>query len=306
MMGDESYKQAYFTAKHRLHSEVFFSLLGTADVEDEESCTETEEQFMLQPAETNNKYVYVNTRVDYQHRSATLDDMCLYDYIRLYRKKTMDARDRNQLQAQVEAKSGEHIDPKRGRPTSERESFQPGHPQAASHINIKRTKPVVPVLLGPPVPRRDRDDTRARYCRCILTLFHPWRSIEDVCDVDQRWEESFEMRQTSILSASWKIIENIQSLQECKNDRDEHLHQVIQLAQTETIGDSLRSTYHDSDTDDENTDVLDALEKIDLTDFPAVKGCGSPMEQIYFEKTVKAVDQTNRFANIQGNNFISL
>ena len=102
-------------------------------------------------------------------------------------------------------------------------------------------KPVVPVLLGPPVPRRDRDDTRERYCRAILTLFFPWRSIQDVCNVDQSWEEAFQIRQTRILPASWKIIDNIQLLQECKNDRDEHLQQVIELAQTETGGDYVTS-----------------------------------------------------------------
>ena len=154
------------------------------NIENEENCMETEEQFLLQPAETNTKYVYVNTRVGYQYRSASLDNMCLYDYICLCRKKPINARDRKQLEAQSEIRSIQTKRPQRGRPFSEREIFQAEHPQVASHINIKRKKPVVPILLGPPVPRRDRDDTRERYCRSILTLLHPWRSIPDVCDVD--------------------------------------------------------------------------------------------------------------------------
>ena len=63
---------------------------------------EIEEQFLLQTAETNTKYVYVNTRVDYQHRSESLDNMCLYDYISFYRKKPIDAKDRKQLKARLE------------------------------------------------------------------------------------------------------------------------------------------------------------------------------------------------------------
>ncbi len=279
-------------------------MLGTTDIESEENCMETEEQFLLQPAETNTKYVYVNTRVDYQHRSVSLDNMCLYDYISVYRKKPIDAKDRKQLKAQLEAKSTEPRDSRRGRPVSERENFQVGHPQAASHLNIKRMKPVVPILLGPPVPRRDRDDTRERYCRSILALFFPWRSIQDVCDVDQTWEEAFMIRQTRISPASWKIIDNIQLLQECKNDRDEHLQQVIELAQTETVGDYLCPSYNDSDTDEENTEILDVLETIDMTEIPAVKELGSKIEQIYFEKTVQAVDQANRFTNIRSKTFI--
>jgi len=165
-------------------------------------------------------------------------------------------------------------------------------------------KPAVPILLGPPIPRRDRDDTRERYCRSILTLFFPWRSVRDVCDVGQTWEEAFQILQTRILPASWRIIDNIQLLQECKNDRDEHLQQVIELAQTEAGGDYLCPTYNDSDTDDENTEILDELETIDIAEIPAVKELGSKIEQIYFEKTVQAVDQANRFANIRSKTFI--
>ena len=270
----------------------------------EENCTETEEQFLLQPAETNTKYVYVNTRVDYQYRSALLDNMCLYDYLSLYRKKPIDAKDRKQLKAQLEARSTEPKDSRRGRPVSERENFQVGHPQVASHISVKRLKSVVPILLGPSIPRRDRDDTKERYCRSVLTLFLPWRSVQDVCDVDQTWEEAFRIRQTKFLPTSCKIIDNIQLLQECKNDRDEHLQQVIELAQTETGGDYICPSHNDSDTDDENTEILDILETIDMTDIPVVKELGSKTEQIYFEKTVQAVDQTNRFANIRSEKFI--
>jgi hypothetical protein len=264
---------------------------------------ETEEQFLLQPAETTTRYVYVNTRVDYQHRSTSLDNICLYDYIRCYRKKPIDAKDRKQLEAQSTAKSMELKDPRRGRPLSERETFQAGHPQASSHINIKRMKPVVPVLLGPPIPRRDRDDTRERYCRSILTLFFPWRSFQDLCDVDQTWEKAFEIRHTRITPESYKIIDNIQLLQECKNDRDEHLQHVIEAAQTEIVNDHPYPSRNDSESDDENTEILDVLEAIDMTEIPALNEHGTKAEQIYFEKTVQAVDLANRFANIKGTTF---
>lgn len=277
------------------------SISGAANIENEENHIESEEQFLLQPAENNTKYVYVNTRVDYQHRSASLDNLCLYDYISLYRKKLMDAKDRDQMKTHSKAKSAEGSDSRRGRPVSERANFRDGHPQSASHINIKRMKPVVPVLLGPSIPRRDRDDTKARYCRSILTLFVPWRSIQDVCGIDQTWEESFQTRQARISPASWKIINNIQLLQECKNDRDEHLHQVIELAQAEAIGDYTCLSYADSDSDDDNTEVLDVLETVDMVEAQAVEVLGSKVEQVYFDKTVAAIDQTNRFANIRSN-----
>ncbi|CAF2108235.1 unnamed protein product [Rotaria magnacalcarata] len=160
-------------------------------------------------------------------------------------------------------------------------------------------KPIVPVLLGPPVPRRDREDTRERYCRSILTLFFPWRSIQDLCDVDQTWEQAFEIRHKKITPGSCKIIDNIQLLQECKKDRDEHLQQVIEAAQSEVVNDNVYPSRNDSDSDDENTDILDVLETIEMSEIPSLKVPGTKSEQIYFEKVVQAVDQANRFSNIQ-------
>ncbi len=264
---------------------------------------ETEEQFLLQPDDTNTKYVYVNTRLDYQHRSKSLDYICLYDYIRFYRKKPIDAKDREYLKTQSTPKNIQSKDVRRGRPASEREPFLSGHPQFSSHINVKRVKPVVPVLLGPPIPRRDREDTKERYCRAILALFSPWRSISDLCHIDQTWEQAFEIRQSRITPESYKIIDNIQLLQECKNDRDEHLQQVIEAAQIETIGDRVDMNRNVDNSDDENDEILDILEAIDIDEIPVVKELGNKSEQAYFEKTVHAVNQANRFASIKGRHY---
>ncbi|CAF1475487.1 unnamed protein product [Adineta steineri] len=296
LIGIENYLQSMLSeAKLKQQRQT----ISTADIDNDENCVETEEQFLLQPAETNSKYVYVNTRVDYQYRSTALDNICLYDYICLYRKKSIDANDRKQLKAQSESRSIHLKKSQRGRPSSGREVFQVGHPQSASHINIERMKSVVPILLGPPIPRKDRDDTRERYYRCISTLFLPWRTFQDVCNVEETWEEAFNSRQTRILPTSWKIINNIQSLQECKNDRDEHLQQVIEAAQTETGGHEHYPQHRDSDSDDENNEIFDVLEAIDITGVPSLNSNTSRVEQIYFERVVQAADQANRFANIR-------
>jgi hypothetical protein len=271
-----------------------------------EHCVESEEQFILQPDESATKYVLVNGRIDYQCRSAALDTMCLYDYIRFYRKKPMDANDQKQLQAQAASKSGEPKDPRRGRPPCERECFQPEHPQALSHINIKRTKSVVPVLLGSPIPRRDRDDMRERYCRSILTLFVPWRSVHDVCDVDQTWEQAFEIRHPNIAPESQKFIENIQLLQECKKDRDDHLQQVIEAVQTETIDHHAYPSRVDDDSDEENDEILDMLASIDMDEVLSFGEIGIKPEERYFQKTLQAVAQANRFAYIKSKRVLFL
>lgn len=138
--------------------------------------------------------------------------MCLYDYIRFYRKQIIDTTDRKHLASMSASKNTEPKDLRRGRVVSERQSLQAGQPQASSNINIKRMKPVFPVILGPPVPRRDRDDTRERYCRSILTLFCPWRSVQDACDLNRTWEQALDTRHVKITSESRKIIDNIQLL----------------------------------------------------------------------------------------------
>ena len=258
-----------------------------------------EEHFLLQPDETKTKYVYVNTRVDYQYRSAALDNMCLYEYMRFYRKKLIDVQDRKQLEAQTTSKNSEDRNVSRGRPVSERAAFQDEHPQNTSHINIRRMKPVIPIILGPPIPRRDREDTLERYCRSILTLFCPWRSFQDVCNIDQTWTQAFEARYAKITHESHKIIENIQLFQECKSDRDEHLQQVIEAAQTEVVNEPMYASRNDSDSDGENNEILDVLESIDMSEIPSLTEPGTKPEQMYFEKIVQAVDRANRFANIR-------
>ncbi len=122
--------------------------------------------------------------------------------------------------------------------------------------------------------------------------------------MDQTWEQAFQIRHARITSESRKIIDNIQLLQECKNDRDEHLQQVIEAAQTEAVDDHVYISRNDSDSDDENTEILDVLETIDMSEIPALKEPGTKAEQIYFEKVVQAVDQANRFASIQSENYL--
>ncbi len=56
----------------------------------------------------------------------------------------------------------------------------------------------VPVLYGPQIRRRDRDDTRERYSRALLTIFVPWRTVADLCDVNQTWEDVLKSREDRI------------------------------------------------------------------------------------------------------------
>ena len=265
---------------------------------------DTEEQFLVQPSESATKYVLVNSRIDYQYRSSALESMSLYDYARYYRKKPITANDRKQLQAQTTANRNEKEQPNRGRPPVDRECFQTGHPQASSHMNMKRTSPVVPVLIGPPIPRQDREETQERYCRAILTLFVPWRSVADLCDLDQTWKQAFESRQGNIMPDSRKFMENIQLLHDCKKDRDEHLQQVIEAMQTETIHQHTHSNDVNDENDDEQEEILDVLASIDMDDLTHIEQPGMKPEDKHLQKTLQAVDQANRFIHIHSKTWL--
>ncbi|CAF3303782.1 unnamed protein product [Rotaria sp. Silwood2] len=142
-----------------------------------------EEHFQIQSAEYDKKYVLVNTRIDYQYRSDNLNRMCLYDFVGIFYKKKMNSRDLKYL-FKIAGSIEEKINQK-GRPPNERFLFQKHHPQATTYLMMKYSESHVSVLYGPHMPRRDRDDTRERYCRAILTLFVPWHTVTDLCGISQ-------------------------------------------------------------------------------------------------------------------------
>ena len=264
---------------HSLHyAEMTLHVLEppAASDDEDEIRIDAEEQFLLQPSESASRYVFVNSRIDDQYRSSALESVSLYDYARFYRKKPINAKDRKQFQAQTAANQNEQEHPNRGRPPVERECFR----------------------TGPPIPRQDREETQERFCRSILTLFVPWRSVFDLCDLDQTWKQAFESRQGSVLPESRKFIENIQLLHECKKDRDEHLQQVIEAMQTETIHQHTHSNDMNDENDEEQEEILDVLASIDMGELTHIEQPGMKSEEKYFHKTLQAVDQANRFIHI--------
>ncbi|CAF0937589.1 unnamed protein product [Rotaria sordida] len=226
-----------------------------------------------------------------------LAEMQRLDKLALYKKK-MNATDLKYL-SKTTVPVEEDISGK-GRPPNERFPFQKQHPQASTHLMIKYSEPHVPILYGPQIPRRDRDDTRERYSRALLTLFVPWRTVTDLCGANQTWEDALNSRQHLISVHSWKIIENIQLLHECKKDRDEHLLQVIAEAQVDNdaIDPGLLPANHDVhgvyDMDDSD-DLLELLGNLDEYTTAAVNTTRKTTENKYIEETIEAVEKVGRF-----------
>ncbi|CAF1332330.1 unnamed protein product [Didymodactylos carnosus] len=199
----------------------------------------------------------------------------------------------------------------RGRPANDRYRFLSGHTQYSSYIVMKWTQPRVPVLLGPMIPRRERDDTKERYCRSVLTLFVPWRSIDDLCDINQSWEAAYISKQNLITAGMRRIIENIQLLHECKKDRDQHLLQIIQQHDASSIDPQLVPQSHlngNRDDDDNNNveeidDILDTLAHLDdISHELYVPEMIINSETVYSNELLTTISKVNRFPCLTDSN----
>ena len=128
--------------------------------------------------------------------------------------------------------------------------FLNGHSQINSHM-VKlvpsRSETYIINFIGGSLPRRDQGDYDY-YCCTMLTLFKPWRSIEDLKDGTQSWVDAF----TSCLFdiKIKKIMDNFHLRYECLDERDDY-HAILkrQSKQKENKISSLFLDDHDNECD---------------------------------------------------------
>ncbi|KAF8181767.1 hypothetical protein BJ912DRAFT_797418, partial [Pholiota molesta] len=70
---------------------------------------------------------------------------------------------------------------------------------------------------GPSLPRRDKKEVYARYCRLMLILFKPWRHADDLRLLSQSWEDAFTVFLETCSTRIKKLLDNMQLLHECKD-----------------------------------------------------------------------------------------
>ena len=265
------------------------------DIDDDET-PQDDEAFEVETGCDDDHLVLCNKRVDYQMRSPLLSHVCLYSFFSEYRKAEMTLRDKNLLQG--DSQPATTIS--RGRPLNDRWLFRTDHPQYSTHILIRRSFAVVPVLVGPAIPRQDREDTTERYARVILTLFHPWTSVVDICHVSQSWSEALVMLQPTFNAESNKVISNIQLLHECKRDRDDDLFQLVNKPIVSKPM-SIPQSYIDTSVD-ESEELLALLEASMDADQPLIsenmiqqEGLRGRIHREYVDITIANVIRSERF-----------
>ncbi|KAF8415489.1 hypothetical protein L210DRAFT_3431364, partial [Boletus edulis BED1] len=104
--------------------------------------------------------------------------------------------------------------------------FQTVHSEYRSHVVKVRhpRKRLVPVPVGPALPRRDHSSSDARYCRTMLLLFKPWHRAIDLRGDHPSWRAAFDSWCESLDERDPILyrINNIHLLHECKDARDSH------------------------------------------------------------------------------------
>ncbi|PPQ74673.1 hypothetical protein CVT26_005519, partial [Gymnopilus dilepis] len=108
------------------------------------------------------------------------------------------------------------------------------HPQRGTHRVCMRTKPVLPVMLGPSLPsKKNSTETIDAWAKQVLVLFKPWRTIHDLKRDDQSWSNAYNVYEGEGLQARHgKIIQNMQLLTECADARFMHAKTFVEPEQS--------------------------------------------------------------------------
>ncbi|KAG2130946.1 uncharacterized protein EDB93DRAFT_1094566, partial [Suillus bovinus] len=78
----------------------------------------------------------------------------------------------------------------------------------------------IPMPIGGGIPHQDRPEDYPRYCRLMLILFKPWRSVKDLRREDQSWELSFGTFLSACDIHFKNVMNNMQILHECRDSQD--------------------------------------------------------------------------------------
>ncbi|KAH7931040.1 hypothetical protein BV22DRAFT_999226, partial [Leucogyrophana mollusca] len=94
------------------------------------------------------------------------------------------------------------------------------------HLRIRTpSRRLVPVPIGPGLPRRDRKDSMERYCRLMLVFFKPWRHPHDLRRRGETWSAAFEEFNAVCPERFKFVMKNMQIMHECRDSRDDHFAQ---------------------------------------------------------------------------------
>ncbi|KZT57582.1 hypothetical protein CALCODRAFT_508697 [Calocera cornea HHB12733] len=100
--------------------------------------------------------------------------------------------------------------------------FAPSHPQAKTHCLRRVRKEYVPTVIGSTLPRQGvTDEEREGWCRAMVILFKPWRTLYDLLGAYSTWAAAFDSY--TFTARHIRIMSNMDVLNQCKEARDNDL-----------------------------------------------------------------------------------
>ena len=202
----------------------------------------------------NGRIVGLSPVFDYIYRSAELQNVTLYDWIAQFKrikipksnsKNKQESRDIESLEdflsdisSQSDFSENDSSDKDFENLLEEEYEFlphkslgknmyayMPSHPLYATHatkFNPDNLK-IVPNFIGPPLPRRDQGD-REYYCSTMLTFFKPWRTGNDLKNLNTTWDEEF--NSYKFTAQQKQLMKNFNIRYECLDARDDYRAQM--------------------------------------------------------------------------------
>ena len=175
------------------------------------SLSDDDDEIAIQVDATGSISALADQVMDYMLRPKELENMCLWDFVAETDKrhgsnermdtKEQDERctwdgttyteDQNVEQGPPVLNMTDQNGSKHGQPLATRYEFLPDHREKLNKHICMRKENVIPVPIGSAMPRQDQPDVYAHYCHLMLILFKPWRTVVNLQNVDNTWENMF-------------------------------------------------------------------------------------------------------------------
>ncbi|KAJ3539217.1 hypothetical protein NM688_g6398 [Phlebia brevispora] len=202
--------------------------------------------------------------MDYVYRGPLLENISPWEFARCVEKVSGQPTEVSEVEHNIV-----HIlqDARRRRPSCELLADHPEH--SRRHLKVLHPqRRCIAVPIGPALPRRDRREIYARYCRLMLILFKPWRSADDLRNTGQTWEDAFSEFEKSAPEFAQKMIYNIQFLYECKDSREDHFRNRAHLRKMRmsAVADCADGDDNEYGDDAEDVDLLTHVGEVQEAD----------------------------------------
>ena len=205
----------------------------------------------------NNGLVLIDQMTDYINRGQALKHMCLWEYrSRVYKKKSSE-EEVKKIKKKAEKKKSSN------RKCEEVHEFLPDHPQSKTHLQRVRVEgsTLVPTLSKLP-PSSDQNKTR--YQKCVLLLFKPFSTFEELYN-GIGWAETYS--EFIEITENKKYVENLEEFLKCVDESIEDIDGTDEQVRDEVLDECDDDIGQGDETEDAGLDsqTTQALEIIKST-----------------------------------------